>query len=187
MGKGLSTPNVRDAEASDLAAVLEIYGQDVSGGTGTFELEVPDLGEMLRRHASVRALGLPWLVAETEGRVVAFAYAGPFRLRPAYRYTVEDSIYVDRDQQGQGLGRLLLQALIDRCEALGLRQMLGVIGDSANEGSIALHAACGFTRAGTMSAVGWKFDEWRDVVIMQRPLGPGKGSDPDTDGMPLGR
>lgn len=187
MGKGLKTSTVRDARAGDLAAVLQIYGQDVSGGTGTFELEVPDLGEMIRRHASVSALGLPWLVAETDGCIAAFAYAGPFRLRPAYRYTVENSIYVDRTHRGKGLGRLLLMELIARCQALGLRQMLGVIGDSANDGSIALHASCGFSRIGTMKAVGWKFDEWRDVVIMQRSLGAGQASEPDADGLPLGQ
>jgi phosphinothricin acetyltransferase len=182
----LSRPTVRDAEAEDLPAVLEIYGQDVSLGTGTFELEVPDLDEMARRHSTVLALGLPWLVAETESRVTAFAYAAPFRLRPAYRYTVEDSIYVHQLHRGKGLGRLLLTELVARCNTLGLRQMLAVIGDSSNHGSIALHTACGFSTVGTMASVGWKFDAWRDVVIMQRPLGAGATSGPDASGMPMG-
>lgn len=182
--------SIRDAAASDMGAITAIYAQDVTGGTGTFELETPDLGEMMRRHATIRALGLPWLVAEVEGAasektVAAYAYAGPFRTRPAYRYTVEDSVYVDAAHHGKGLGKALLTELIRQCEALGLRQMLGVIGDSANAGSVALHGACGFEMIGTMKTVGWKFDEWRDVVFMQRALGPGDGSAPDADGMPL--
>lgn len=173
-----------------MAAIMAIYAQDVTGGTGTFELDPPDVGEMIRRHATVTALGLPWLVAEVDdpqgGKVVAaYAYAGPFRLRPAYRYTVEDSIYVDDAHRGKGLGKALLVELISRCEALGLRQMLGVIGDSANAGSVALHAACGFQMIGAMQSVGWKFDAWRDVVFMQRALGPGGAEAPDADGMPL--
>lgn len=176
---------IRDATAADMAAIAAIYAQDVTGGTGTFELDPPDVAEMIRRHANVRALGLPWLVAEVDGAVAAYAYAGPFRLRPAYRYTVEDSIYVDADHQGRGLGRALLVELIARCGTAGLRQMLGVIGDSANAGSVALHAACGFEMVGTMKSVGWKFDQWRDVVFMQRALGPGGAATPDADGMPL--
>ncbi|MGQ2990035.1 MAG: GNAT family N-acetyltransferase [Brevundimonas sp.] len=176
---------IRDATAGDMAAIAAIYAQDVTGGTGTFELDPPDVGEMIRRHATITALGLPWLVAEGGGGVAAYAYAGPFRTRPAYRYTVEDSIYVDAAHQGKGLGRALLVELIARCEALGLRQMLGVIGDSANAGSVALHAACGFEMVGTMTSVGWKFDEWRDVVFMQRALGPGGAATPDADGIPL--
>lgn len=186
----MSEPLIRDATAADMAAIAAIYAQDVTGGTGTFELDPPDVAEMIRRHANVRALGLPWLVAEVdgpdgEGMVAAYAYAGPFRLRPAYRYTVEDSIYVDAAHQGNGLGKALLVELIARCEAAGLRQMLGVIGDSANAGSVALHTACGFEMIGTMRSVGWKFDEWRDVVLMQRALGSGQTKAPDADGMPL--
>lgn len=168
-----------------MAAIAAIYAQDVTGGTGTFELDPPDVAEMIRRHATVRALRLPWLVAEVDGAVAAYAYAGPFRLRPAYRYTVENSIYVDAVHQGKGLGKTLLLELIRRCESLGPRQMLGVIGDSANAGSVALHTACGFEMIGMMRSVGWKFDQWRDVIIMQRALGPGDAGAPDTDGMPL--
>lgn len=181
----MSEPQIRDATAGDMAAIAAIYAQDVTGGTGTFELDPPDVGEMIRRHATITALGLPWLVAEVDGAVAAYAYAGPFRTRPAYRYTVEDSIYVDAAHQGKGLGKALLVELIARCAALGLRQMLGVIGDSANAGSVALHAACGFEMVGTMTSVGWKFEQWRDVVFMQRALGPGQTKAPDADGMPL--
>ena len=184
----LSVPGgwtIRDAVAADMAAMTAIYAQDVTEGTGTFELDPPDLGEMIRRHANILALGMPWIVAEVDGQVVGYAYAGPFRLRPAYRYSVEDSIYLDRDWRGRGLGRALLDELIARCETLGVRQMLGVIGDSANQGSVALHRACGFDMVGTMKDVGWKFDAWRDVVIMQRALADGGATAPDVDGMPL--
>lgn len=181
----MTAPVVRDAAPGDLQAICSIYAEDVLGGTGTFELVPPDLAEMTRRHASVAALGLPWLVAEVDGVIGAYAYAAPFRLRAAYRYTVEDSVYVASAFQGRGLGRALLQALIARCEAMGLRQMLGVIGDSANTGSVALHTACGFTPVGTMAAVGWKHDDWRDVVIMQRTLGAGGETTPDAAGMAL--
>jgi L-amino acid N-acyltransferase YncA len=186
----MSRPAVRDALPGDLEAVCAIYAEDVLGGTGTFELVPPDLAEMTRRHASVAALGLPWLVAEVDGpngerSVAAYAYAAPFRLRAAYRYTVEDSVYVASAFHGRGLGRALLEALIVRCEAMGLRQMLGVIGDSANAGSVALHAACGFTPIGTMAAVGWKHDAWRDVVFMQKALNQGDETTPDTAGLPL--
>ena len=176
---------LRDAVAADMAAVTAIYAQDVTEGTGTFELDPPDLGEMIRRHANVLALGMPWIVAEAGEKVIGYAYVGPFRLRPAYRYTVEDSIYLDTAWRGKGVGRALLGELIARCETLGVRQMLGVIGDSANQGSVALHRACGFEMVGTMASVGWKFDAWRDVVIMQRALADGDTTPPDTDGMPL--
>lgn len=181
----MTVPVVRDATPGDLETVCAIYAEDVLEGTGTFELVPPDLVEMTRRHASVVALGLPWLVAEVDGVITAYAYAAPFRLRAAYRYTVEDSVYVASAFHGRGLGRALLEALIVRCEAMGLRQMLGVIGDSANAGSVALHSACGFTPAGTMAAVGWKHDDWRDVVIMQKALNQGGATAPDAVGMPL--
>jgi phosphinothricin acetyltransferase len=177
---------VRDATDADLAAVTAVYAEDVAGGTGTFELTAPDAAEMAGRRAAVLRLGLPWLVAEVDGVVVGYAYAGPFRTRAAYRYTVEDSIYVLASAQGRGVGRALLEALIARCEALGLRQMLGVIGDSANAGSIKLHAACGFAPMGAIAGVGWKLDAWRDVVFMQRRLGDGGKTAPDAPGLPFG-
>ena len=180
----MSGPVVRDATADDLAAITAIYGEGVLTGTGTFELEPPDATEMGRRVASIAALGLPWLVAEIDGVVVGYAYAGPFRTRAAYRYTVEDSIYVLTSAQGQGVGKALLIALVSSCEALGVRQILAVIGDAANTGSVALHAACGFRPAGAITDVGWKFDRWLDVVFMQRSLGP-EAAPPAGPGIPL--
>lgn len=146
-------------------------------GTASFELEPPDITEIARRRHAVLASGLPWLTAERAGRVVGYAYAGPFRPRPAYRFCVENSIYVDAAARGQGVGALLLAELIARCEAWGARQMVAVIGDSANAGSIGVHRAAGFRHAGCVEQVGWKFGRWLDVVFMQRALGPG-GSAP---------
>jgi len=181
----VSGPVVRDAAADDLAAITAIYGEGVLTGTGTFETDPPDAAEMARRVAAVAALGLPWLVAEIDDVLVGYAYAGPFRTRAAYRYTVEDSIYVLASAQGRGVGKALLTVLIARCEALGVRQILAVIGDSANTGSVALHAACGFQPAGAVSDVGWKFDRWLDVVFMQRSLDAGASAPPSGRGLPL--
>jgi len=178
-------PAVRDAVDADLEAITAIYAEGVLTGTGTFELTAPDASEMAGRRAAILKLGLPWLVAELDGVVVGYAYAGPFRTRAAYRYTVEDSIYVLASAHGHGVGKALLLELIARCEALGLRQMLGVIGDSANAGSIKLHAACGFAPMGAVEGVGWKFDDWLDVVFMQRRLNGGEATEPDAPGMPL--
>ena len=140
---------------------------------------------MTARFAAVQALGLPRLVAVIDGAVVGYAYAGPFRTRQAYRYMVEDSIYVSPEARGRGVAGALLDQLINHCEALGLRQMVAVIGDSANQGSIALHRARGFADAGVFKAAGWKHDDWRDVVFMQRELGPGGRTPPDAPGLPL--
>lgn len=181
----MSAPFVRDATTDDLAAITAIYGEGVLTGTGTFELAPPDAAEMSRRFAAIADLGLPWLVAQIDGVVIGYAYAGPFRTRAAYRYTVEDSIYITASAQGQGVGKALLIALVDRCEAVGVRQMLAVIGDAANTGSVALHAACGFRPAGAITDVGWKFDTWLDVVFMQRSLGSDAGAPPVGPGMPL--
>ena len=134
---------------------------------------------MTRRRNDVLAKGLPWLVAEVEGRVLGYAYANHFRPRLAYRFCVEDSIYLHRDARGQGLGSLLLAELIVRCEAAGARQMLAVIGDSANAGSIGVHRRLGFEHVGVMKSAGWKFDRWLDVVVMQRSLGRGDGEAPE--------
>lgn len=165
---------VRAATDDDLAPITAIYAEQVLHGTGTFELEPPDVAEMGRRLAEVHARDLPWLVAERGGRVIGYAYCAPFRLRPAYRYCVEVSVYIDAVARGQGVGRVLLDALVDDARAKGLRQMLAVIGDSANQGSIALHAACGFESAGIWRAVGWKFERWIDVVLMQLELDPAR-------------
>ena len=169
---------IRPAIAADLPAITAVYGWNVQNGTGTFELDAPDLNEMTRRHADLTGKGLPWLVAERAGTVLGYAYANHFRPRPAYRFCLEDSIYLAADVQGQGLGRLLLAELIGRCEAAGTRQMLAVIGDSANAGSIGVHRSLGFEQVGLMTSVGWKFGQWRDVVIMQKSLGRGDADAP---------
>jgi len=169
---------IRPSTPDDLAAITAIYGWNVNNGTGTFEIDAPDLAEMTRRRTDVTAKGLPWLVAERDGQVLGYAYANPFRPRPAYRFYLEDSVYLAPEAQGQGIGRLLLAELIARCEALGARQMVAVIGDSNNAGSIGLHRAMGFEPVGTMRSAGWKFDRWLDVVLMQRTLGQGDGNAP---------
>ena len=169
---------LRAGTDADVAACAAIYREAVRNGTGTFELDEPDDAEMARRREAILAQGLPWLVAEREGRVLGYAYANQFRPRRAYRFCVEDSIYLDPAARGQGVGRLLLAELLARCEALGIRQVLAVIGDSANAGSIAVHRACGFVGAGKFEAAGWKFDRWLDVVLMQRRLGAGAATAP---------
>ena len=169
---------IRPAAPADLPAITTVYGWNVLNGTGTFELEAPDLAEMTRRHADLTAKGRPWLVAERAGAVLGYAYANQFRPRRAYRFCLEDSIYLLPDAQGQGIGRLLLAELMARCEAAGTRQMLAVIGDSANAGSIGVHRRLGFEQVGLMKSAGWKFDRWLDVVIMQKSLGQGDARAP---------
>ena len=171
---------IRPAVAADLPAVTTIYRWNVEHGAGTFETRAPDLTEMTRRHADVTGKGLPWLVAERGGVLLGYAYANHFRPRPAYRFCVEDSIYLAADALGQGVGRLLLAELMARCEAAGARQMLAVIGDSANAGSIGVHRTLGFEQIGVMKSAGWKFDRWLDVVVMQKGLGRGD-ADPPVD------
>jgi phosphinothricin acetyltransferase len=169
---------IRPSTDADLASLTRLYAWHVLHGTGTFELEPPDEPEMARRRADVIGKGLPWLVAEDAGRVVGYAYANHFRPRRAYRFCMEDSIYLAPEATGRGLGRLLLAELLARCEAAGARQMLAVIGDSANHGSIGVHRALGFRQVGLLAASGWKFGRWLDVVIMQRELGPGATTAP---------
>lgn len=169
---------IRPSSDDDLDAIGAIYAHHVLHGTGTFELEPPPPPEMARRRADVLAKGLPWLVAETDSQVVGFAYASPFRPRPAYRFSVEDSVYLAPGALRRGIGRALLAELMARCTDLGMRQMLAVIGDSSNQGSIRLHASMGFVEAGALTHAGWKFDRWLDVVFMQRPLGLGAGAAP---------
>ncbi len=164
---------IRPSEAADLPAITDIYGWNVLHGTGTFELDVPDQAEMSRRRDDVLGKGLPWLVAERDGVVLGYAYANHFRPRRAYRFCLEDSIYLADAARGQGVGTLLLAELVSRCEAAGARQMLAVIGDSANAGSIGVHRALGFEHTGILRSAGWKFDRWLDVVLMQKPLGLG--------------
>jgi len=169
---------VRPSTPGDVAVVTSIYGWHVHHGTGTFEIDPPDEAEMGRRRADVLAKGLPWLVLEEEGTIVGYASANQFRPRPGYRFCLEDSVYLANGFAGRGYGRLLLTELVARCEAAGARQMLAVIGDSANAGSIGVHRALGFDHVGTTRAVGWKFDRWLDVVFMQRSLGLGASTLP---------
>ena len=164
---------IRPSTPADLPAITAIYAWNVLNGTGTFELEAPDEAEMARRRDDVLGKGLPWLVIERSGTVLGYAYANHFRPRKAYRFCLEDSVYLAADAIGQGLGRLLLAELMARCEAQGARQMLAVIGDSQNLGSIGVHRTLGFEHTGVMKSAGWKFERWLDVVVMQKALGPG--------------
>jgi phosphinothricin acetyltransferase len=160
----------------------EIYAHHVASGLGTFEETTPEPEEFAQRAAGVAHLGLPWLVGEIDRKVVGYAYATPFRPRSAYRYTVEDSVYVAPDRTGQGVGRRLLAEVIARCEALGLRQMFAFIGDSGNQASIAMHRSLGFELSGVLGAAGFKHGRWADVVVMQRALGLGDGAPPEGRG-----
>lgn len=169
---------IRHAAAADMPAIQAIYAEQVLHGLATFEEEAPTADELLARRGAILNQGLPYLCAERDGRVIGYSYAAAHRPRPAYRYTVEDSVYVDERAQGQGVGRALLEAVIARCEDGPWRQMIAVIGDSSNAGSIALHRRLAFRHAGTLEAVGFKLGRWVDTVIMQRPLGPGGCIDP---------
>jgi phosphinothricin acetyltransferase len=170
--------HVRDAVESDLPSIQQIYAHHVLHGLASFEEVPPSLAEMRSRRSTVLELGLPYLAAEVDRRVVGYAYAGTYRARPAYRYTIEDSVYIAEGYGGRGIGTGLLSELIARCEAGPWRQMLAVIGDSANVGSISLHRACGFSVVGTLPSVGYKFGRWVDSVLMQRALAAGDGSPP---------
>jgi L-amino acid N-acyltransferase YncA len=163
---------VRPATDSDMRAITGIYAYHVLHGAATFEIEPPDQAEMDRRRVGIQSQGLPYVVAEIDSGVVGYAYAGPYRPRPAYRFTVEDSIYIQPEFRAQGLGRLLLNTLIETCEAQGIRQMVAVIGDSGNIASVRLHAKFGFRTVGVLERVGRKFGRWIDTVIMQRELSP---------------
>jgi L-amino acid N-acyltransferase YncA len=172
--------SIRPAAPRDLAAITGIYDHAVRHGTASFEIEPPDQAEMTRRFEALRAGSYPYLVAELDGGIAGYAYAGPYRARPAYHWTVEDSIYIAPQSQRRGIGRLLLERLLVEAEAGGFRQMIAVIGDSANAGSIELHRALGFRMVGTFDKVGFKFGRWLDSVLMQRPLGKGATSLPDS-------
>jgi phosphinothricin acetyltransferase len=171
---------VRAAAQGDLAAIQAIYAHHVLRGLATFEEMPPDVEEMRRRHADVTARGLPYLVAVERGEVLGYGYCAPYRARSAYRYALEDSIYIKDGHLGKGIGTQLLTQLLRICEGLGYRQVIAVIGDSANAGSIALHARLGFVRVGTLRSTGYKLGRWVDSVLMQRPLGPGDGTPPTT-------
>ena len=169
----LPPPIIRPSAAPDIAAAQRIYAHHVLHGLASFEVEPPSVAEMARRRQVVLDGGYPYLVAECGGEVVGYAYAGAYRTRPAYRYTAENSVYIRHDCVGQGIGRALLSELIPLCEKAGLRQLIAVIGDSANTASIELHRRAGFVEIGTIRAAGWKFGRWVDSVLMQRSLGPG--------------
>lgn len=172
-------PTIRPSRDEDVPAITAIYAHHVLHGTGTFEIDPPSEADMAARRADVLGKGLPYLVAEQDGQVQGFAYCNWFKPRPAYRFSAEDSIYVADGARGLGLGRQLLAALADRAEAAGVRKLLAVIGDSANAGSIGVHRALGFTEVGVMRSVGWKFGAWRDIVLMERPLGAGDTTAPE--------
>jgi L-amino acid N-acyltransferase YncA len=171
---------IRPAQPRDLAAITRIYDDAVRHGTASFEIEPPNEREMARRYEALRAGGYPYLVAELDGEIMGYAYAGPYHARPAYRWSVEDSIYVAPASQRRGIGRALLERLIAEAEMGGFRQMVAVIGDSANVASVELHRAAGFRMIGTFDNVGFKFGRWLDSVLMQRPLGPGATELPPT-------
>ena len=171
---------IRDAVDRDIRAVHRIYSDAVKTGLGSFEEVPPDTGEMARRRSAVIEKGLPYLVAEVDGRIQGFAYAAPYRPRSAYRYTLEDSVYVADAARGRGIGVALLGAVIARTEALGYRQMIAVIGDSGNAASIGLHEKLGFEPVGTIRSSGYKHGRWVNSVIMQRRLGPGDSLPPST-------
>ena len=174
----MSVPNVRPATPSDIPVITRIYAHSVRHGTASFELEPPDEPEMARRMRALLDAGYPYLVADIDGAVMGYAYAGPYRARPAYRYSVENSVYIAPDAHRRGIGRMLLDRLIAESEARGYRLMIAVIGDSAQTPSIELHRAAGFKLVGTFEAVGYKFDRWLDSVLMQRPLGKGASAAP---------
>lgn len=170
---------IRPATTGDMAAVRAIYAPEVMSGLASFEEIVPEIDELAARFQAVVRRRLPYLVLEHEGAVRGYAYASPYRPRSAYRFTLEDSVYIGQESQGRGYGRLLLSTLIEQCGALGYRQMVAIIGDSANDGSIILHERCGFVRVGTMTSIGFKLGQWVDSVLMQRALGPGDETPPN--------
>lgn len=171
-------PLIRTSQPEDIPAISAIYTHHVLHGTGTFELEPPSQQEMASRRSDVLAKGLPYLVAVDGKQVLGFAYCNWFKPRPAYRFSAEDSVYVAPDAQGLGLGRALLTELAAQAEKAGVRKLIAVIGDSANTGSIAVHRSVGFSHVGVLKSCGWKFGQWRDVVMMDKALGLGDTSAP---------
>lgn len=169
---------IRPSLDQDIPQITAIYAHHVLHGTGTFETDPPSVADMTTRRADVLGKGLPYLVAEQDGQVVGFAYGNWFKPRPAYRYSVEDSIYLAPDLHRQGLGRALLAELLARFEAVGIRKVMAIIGDSANAGSVGVHRALGFTQVGVVESCGWKLGAWRDIVIMQKTLGAGDTQPP---------
>lgn len=175
----MSSITIRTSRDEDVAAITAIYAHHVMHGTGTFETEPPSPIDMAARRADVLAKNLPYLVAELGGQVLGFAYCNWFKPRPAYRYSAEDSIYISDEARGQGLGAQLLAALEQAAEAVGVRKLIAVIGDSANVGSVGVHRKQGFSHVGTIKDCGWKFGEWRDIVLMEKVIGAGSTTRPE--------
>ena len=174
----MSDTLIRPAAEADLPAITAIYDHAVRTGTATFELTAPTLDDMTARYTSLTGAGFPYLVADLDGQILGYAYAGPYRPRPAYRFTVENSVYLPPEAQRRGVGLKLLTALIDASAERGYRQMIAVIGDSANAASIGVHTRAGFEMVGVHRNVGFKFGRWLDTVMMQRELGPGASTAP---------
>jgi len=174
------TTTIRPSRDEDVAAITAIYAHHVLNGTGTFETEPPSAADMVARRADVLSKKLPYLVAEVDGEVLGFAYCNWFKPRPAYRFSAEDSIYMAEKARGKGLGAQLLAALSQAAQDVGVRKLIAVIGDSANAGSIGVHRAQGFTNVGVLKDCGWKFGQWRDVVLMEKSLGEGSTTSPET-------
>jgi phosphinothricin acetyltransferase len=171
--------SLRPSSEADVPAITAIYAHHVTHGTGTFETTAPTEADMAARRADVLSKGLPYLVAELDGRVLGFAYCQWFKPRPAYRFSAEDSIYLDPDAAGQRIGNKLLTELTKQAEAAGIRKLIAVIGDSANARSIGVHRAVGFRHVGTIESCGWKFDRWLDIVLMEKSLGQGNRTAPE--------
>jgi L-amino acid N-acyltransferase YncA len=171
---------IRPSRDPDLAAITAIYGHHVLHGTGTFETDPPSEAEMTARRADVLAKGLPYLVAEEDGRILGYAYCQWFKPRPAYRFSAEDSIYLHPQAQGKGLGKALLAELERQAEAAGIRKLIAVIGDSANKGSVGVHRTLGFKSVGVIQSCGWKFGKWLDIVLMEKQIGAGDSTAPQS-------
>ncbi len=174
----MSELTLRPAALADIPAITRIYAHAVEHGTASFELEPPDEAEMTRRMQALLDGKFPYLVAEVDDAMAGYAYASLYRTRPAYRFTVENSVYVAHDMHRRGIGKVLLLKLIEQCTVLGFRQMIAVIGDSDQAASIGVHKACGFEHAGNLKSIGWKFGRWLDTPLMQRGLGPGATTKP---------
>jgi phosphinothricin acetyltransferase len=172
-------PIIRPSQPEDLSAITAIYQHHVLHGTGTFEIEPPNLQDMTARREDVLSKGLPYLVIEDQGQVQGFAYCNWFKPRPAYRFSAEDSIYLATNASGMGWGRLLLSELCRKAEAAGIRKLIAIIGDSANAGSIGVHSSVGFHSVGVVKACGWKFNRWLDIVMMEKALGHGDTRSPE--------
>jgi len=177
----LPPPTIRARQDSDMAKITDIYSHHVLNGASSWELSPPDVSEMTTRAHALRDGGYPYLVAEVDGVVVGYTYAGAYRPRPAYRFTVEHTVYVDDNARRGGIGSALVTAIIEACEQRGYRQMIGIIGDSKNLQSIEFHKKMGFGHVGCVKKIGYKFDRWMDQILMQRPLGDGSNASPETE------